>query len=302
MLVVGVLIYLYVAPLRCEDDTFHTPPWLYGTLFAILLLEFAVVINDAIIMSKSCLGRIDHSEDETQGQDQELVAMPTLDSSGDVAIDLEGNKTKRSDPDSNSPRRPIKRYLLSRILLFLLEIILSVLYGYACWSPSVTEQVLECDAFQGPVYFARAVAVTWWITIIVSCVGWLIYLDPVGICSPGLIDQMEFLDEIHDTTDTNEHNLIKHYSASIGSKRIRRRLQTLCCCLGRHQSRSVALEDAARVMHTLFDDVDVVASDVAAGLILLNRDQKVKKHIKKECLVSKFREVRNEFTFTIYSD
>lgn len=296
MLVVGVLIYLYVAPLRCEDDMLHTPPWLYGTLFAILLLEFAVVINDAIIMSKSCLGRIDHSEDETQGRDQELVTIPSPEQ---IAIDLDeafSNKTKRSDPDSNSPRRPIKRYLLSRILLFLLEIILSVLYGYACWSPSVTEQVLECDAFQGPICFARAVAIAWWITSIVSCVGWLIYLDPVGICSPGLIDQMEFLDEIHDTTDTNEHNLIKHYRASIGSKRIRRRLQTLCCCLGRHQSRGVALEDAARVMHTLFDDVDIVASDLAAGLILLNRDQKVKKRIKKECLVSKFREVRYEFT------
>lgn len=254
-----------------------------------------MVINDAIIMSKSCLGRIDHSEERAQRQNwQSATISERVAPSGELGIDDEdafNNKTKRYDPDSNSPRRPIKRYLLSRILLFLLEIILSVLYGYACWSPQVTAQVLECDAFQGPIYFARAVAITWWIVSIVSCVGWLIYLDPVGICSPGLIDQMEFLDEFDDTTDSNEHNLIKHYSASIGAKRIQRRLQTLCCCLGRHQSRGVALEDAARVMHTLFDDVDVVASDLAAGLILLNRDQK-KKRLNEECFISKFKEVK----------
>lgn len=49
VLVVGVLIYLYIAPFGCEDEKLETPPWLYSTLFATLLLEFAVVCIDAII-------------------------------------------------------------------------------------------------------------------------------------------------------------------------------------------------------------------------------------------------------------
>ena len=253
-----------------------TPPWLYGTLFAVLLLEFAVMINDAIIMSKSCSGRIDHSRE--------------LDPE-EVMFDASTN-SRWPDPDSGSPRRKIKRFLFSHVLLFLLEIILSALFGYACWSPALTHQLLKCDEFKGPIYFARAVAVTWWLVIIISCVLWLIYLDPIGVCSSGLIDQMDFLDEVDEIPDPKERDLFKFHRGSIGSRRIRRRLQTICCCLGLtgHESRGLALEDAAKAIHTIFDDVDLVASDLAAGLILLNRDQKRKLRNGKS-LVSKFKKV-----------
>ena len=245
-----------------------------------------MVIDDGIIMSKSCRGRIDHSKEI----DPEEAIMS-------LRSDMTENSTvsRQPDPDSTSPRRGIKRYLCCRILLFVFEIILSALYGYACWSPALTDQLLTCDEFQGPIYFARAVAIVWWIVTIITCLLWLYFLDPVGICSSGLIDQLDFLDQVDEIVDPTEHNLFKFHRASVGKRRIRRRLQTIFCCLGLggNQERGSALEDAAKVMQTIFDDVDLVGSDLLAGLILLNRDQRQKMR-KNECLISKFKKVSNQ--------
>ena len=194
-----------------------SPPWLYGTLFATLLLEFAVVIDDAIIMSKSCRGRIDHSQEPKLEEviHHKLNRDPTT-----------KKKQRWLDPDSTSPRKHLKRYLFLRFFLFILEIILSGLYGYACWSPAVTEQLLDCKKFRGPIYFARAVAVSWWLVILITSVMWTIFLDPVGMCSPGLLDQLDFLDEDDIGTDPTKTHLFGIHRARVGSKRIKRRLRT----------------------------------------------------------------------------
>ena len=240
-------------------------------------------------MSKSCRGRIDNYEIE---ETRRTAAQRML----SIRSDVTENSTKLHrwpDPDSVSPRRAIKRYLCSRILLFLFEIVLSAMYGYACWSPALTDQLTKCNKFQGPIYFARAVAIAWWLVLLISCIMWIIFLDPIGLCSTGLIDQMDFLDQETEIEDPTEYDLFKFHRASVGSRKIGRRLRTLCCCclsLTQHDERGLALEDAARVMQAIFNDVDLVGSDLVAGLILLNRDQKRKKH-NNECLISEFKEV-----------
>lgn len=301
VVVVGVLIYLYVAPLGCEDETISTPPWLYATLFAILLLELAVLINDAIIMSKSCRGRIHHYD-----TDEESKFARDINRTISVRSDATDGSTvpRWPDPDSVSPRRQIKRYLCSRVFLFLLEFILSGLYGYACFSPAVTEALLECDEFKSPVYFARTIAVMWWVVLLISTIGWSIFLDPVGLCSTGLIDQLDFLDQEEEIEDPTQYGLFKFHRASVGKRRIQRRLKALCCCclrLTQHNDRGLALEDAARVMQTIFNDVDLVGSDLIAGLILLNKDQKRKRREGK-CLVSAFKEVCVVYHTFLYVD
>ena len=285
---VGVLVYLYVAPVGCNDLTLEAPPWLYGTLFATLLLEFAVLMNDAVIMSISCRGRIDHSREP--GPDETTYMF-------DMA-ELSIKKRRWLDPDSTSPRRSIKWCLYFRVFLFLLEIVLSGFYGYAVWSPQITDQILQCDRFTGPVYFARGVAITWWIVIIISSILWSVFLDPIGICSPRILEELDnFSDEEEDKeADSSEHTVLK-FRAHIGWKRIKRRLMSLfCCCLGvvRHRERGVALEDAARVMQSIFNDVDLVGSDLVAGLILLNRDQR-RKIRNNECLVSDYKKVGDPY-------
>ena len=282
VLVVGVLIYFYAAPFECDDEDIATPPWLYGTLFALLLLELFVLIDDAIIMSLSCRGRIDHS---TPPDPERVFAVRN-------GLVTDTGKFGWPDPDQGSPRHKLKRYLYIRNILFVLEIILSALYGYACWSPAVTDQVTKCEAYNGPLAFARAVVVASWIVIIIYFIGWLIYLDPIGLCTPGLVDELEILDKLDHMKDPTEFDLFKFHRASLETSHIRHRLQTIFCCLGLkgHQSRGRALQDAASALHTIFNDVDLVGSDLVAGLILLNLEQK-RKLRSGDCLDEELKQV-----------
>lgn len=50
-------------------------------------------------------------------------------------------------------------------------------------------------------------------------------------------------------------------------------LENTCCCSGKSGNQSQAFSDIARGLAIVFHDVDLVPSDIAAGLILLNREQ-----------------------------
>ena len=66
----------------------------------------------------------------------------------------------------------------------------------------------------------------------------------------------------------------------LGHRKVFRRFKALCCCVhkgGGNRSSTVAMQDAAKALHTIFSDLDIVPSDVVAGLILLKRDQRRKK-------------------------
>ena len=86
----------------------------------------------------------------------------------------------------------------------------------------------------------------------------------------------------------NDHS--KVHNAEISRRKLQRRLQVLCCCLGigGHRSRGVALDDVARGLYTIFSETDVVLSDVIAGFHLLHRHQK-RKCRKGKSIVDKFR-------------
>lgn len=294
----GVLFYFYAAPFECDTEDVATPPWLYGTLFSLTLLELIVLIDDAVIMSLSCRGRIDHS---TPPDLERMFAIRN-------GLVRDTGKSGWPDPDRGSPRAKLKRYIYIRNVLFILEVIHSAFYGYACWSPAVTDQLSKCEAYSGPLAFARAVVVAWWIVIIIYAVGWLIYVDPIGLCTPGLLDELEILDKLDHIGDPTEVDLFKFHRASLETSHIRRRLQTICCCLGLrgHQSRGMALQDAAGAFHTIFNDVDLVGSDIVAGLILLNLDQKQKVR-SGHCLVEEHKQVHSvdkhgSMKYQMYSD
>ena len=74
----------------------------------------------------------------------------------------------------------------------------------------------------------------------------------------------------------------RRYHNQLGHKKFLRRFRALCCCIGAGggRSTSVALSDTAKAFHTIFSDLDLVTTDILAGLVLLHKDQKRK---KQEC-------------------
>ena len=73
----------------------------------------------------------------------------------------------------------------------------------------------------------------------------------------------------------------RKYHVELGHRKVFRRFKILCCCCGHrgssNRSTSLAMQDAAKALHTVFSDLDFVVSDVVAGLILLKKDQRKKK-------------------------
>ena len=88
-LTVGVIIYLYVP---CNDV--KIPPLLYGSLFALVVLQVMVIINEGIILSISSRGTIMNPQ----------------------------------------PRRRLATFLYIRIALFCIEVIELVIPTYASFS------------------------------------------------------------------------------------------------------------------------------------------------------------------------
>ncbi len=59
-------------------------------------------------------------------------------------------------------------------------------------------------------------------------------------------------------------------------------LENACCCPGASGNKQEAFSDIARAMAIMFSDMDLVPSDVAAGLMLLNREQTRKAQEERE--------------------
>lgn len=67
------------------------------------------------------------------------------------------------------------------------------------------------------------------------------------------------------------------------SQAIESQLENTCCCPGASAgNQRQAFSDIARGLAAMFRDVDLVPSDIAAGLILLNREQSRKAQEERE--------------------
>ena len=339
-MIVAVLLIFFLLP-DCQHIT--TPPIVYCSFSILLVVEFATAIDEAVIFSKSSRGTI-------------------------LLQDMESN-----------PRRTVGRYIYIRIVLAIAEGLNILACTIAISIPSVKDILEPCPGFKIALSFAIAVIVVLWVLFAGFLIKSLLYTDPLGLFTPGLLQHLTFLDHadddgeiahsvegerrdsltvprpvpggpgdfrlgapsrrrrggdesvgspsefsvrywhrprrlhIHsgDATDptlVDIHRFQKQHSivhrTHLGQRRIQRRLRALFCCLGigGHRSRGIALEDVARALYTMFDfdDIDLVLSDVIAGLVLLSQDQARKKK-KKQSLVKKFRDVSQHINLKFYN-
>jgi sn1-specific diacylglycerol lipase len=251
-LTLGTLVYLLL-PTDCEDESATIPPLFYISLSIFNLVLFFTIVNEGVIFSLSLRGRIH---------------------------------------DTANTRKYFPCVVEVRVALMFIEILTLIVTSVGTFDGNVGGDAIECGTYRDkPLVFAKVIVSLAWVLTLALGVALVIGLDPLGFCSPSFIDEIKDSKELgkeldeegfivpgkigHDETVGRRR---KTFHVELGHRKIFRRLQALLCCVSSStRSSGVAMQDAAKALHTVFGDLNIVPTDVVAGLILLKRDQRRKK-------------------------
>lgn len=167
------------------------------------------------------------------------------------------------------PRKPIVWLLHSRVLLFVLEAaLLAVGTGFALKTQTEEDRTI-CPNLDDAVLITQlTVAIVWCMFFVLVCLL-LVYLDPCHCYSAKVnysFVERRVRQRNVDRTVLEEHWRLTH---SVWEKRFR----VACCLAGSDDTHQVAYREVAEIFATYFCDLNVVLSDIAAGLVLLQREQ-----------------------------
>ena len=278
--IVGVLVYLFIGPPECLDKDGNgedVPPLLYGSLFAFVIILFLSILNENIIFSISIKGNI---------------------------------------IDQKNKRKYLVYWLFLRVGLVVVETLCIIVCTFAVFSPApYAAGALVCAEYQdGPLVFARVVVVLMLVTLSVYIAGFLVFVDPLGICcAPSTLKDMRRTHEYASLTQKQveqaERELAKSerlgglHGSRFGYWDSLKKIQSALCCLNvnGNRSRQTAMREMAKAIQTLFHSGEErVPSDLVAGIILVSRYQKAQRescNCKKTnshclCAVSGLKKVR----------
>lgn len=142
-------------------------------------------------------------------------------------------------------RSPITKFIYIRLFLFIPELALTLAGSVWIFDPGV-----NCDT--NIIWSIRVLIGFQWAVLIVVIIFIALFFDPLGqLNSKG--------ERLLANTSAVQQALESHF-------------QKACCCPG-GTSNQQAFSEIAKSMAALFHDVDLVPSDIAAGLILLHSEQ-----------------------------
>ncbi|GFR93547.1 Sn1-specific diacylglycerol lipase beta [Elysia marginata] len=157
----------------------------------------------------------------------------------------------------NWPRRNIWVFLYGRLLLLLPEAIWACLTTYWMFGHHFT-----CD--WTVVWTARTAVLCSWLVGFLTFVGILVVFDPLGAakrrnvvhCSMSRDGASSFM-----VGDSSAHKVWEN------------RCRLLCCCIACHNDTQEAFTEVGKIVAHFFRDMDLVPTDIAAGLMLVLQQQ-----------------------------
>jgi len=215
----------------------------------------------------------------------------------EVLIAFISSRGTVNDVDS---RRHLPHFLRLRAILYFIEV-LGIAFGvYVAYSPYIHDHI-DCERADRVKQAMKAYVLSVIVILTIIAIMFLMYYDPLGLQTPSLLAELHIIRNEDDDNDEMEiiakkprpksqsnnaradsRNNTMLYNAS-SRRHWARRVRTLCCCVGGHNSRAKvkALEDIANAMATMFHGVDIVLSDFVTALMLVHRDQKKKMNSEK---------------------
>ncbi|XP_033123778.1 sn1-specific diacylglycerol lipase beta-like [Anneissia japonica] len=162
------------------------------------------------------------------------------------------------------PRRHIPRLLYIRLFLYIIEIIWSV-FGifivHSHWKP-------ESSACDGTIMnIILAVVLLSWFGLIINLIAVCVKFDPLG--------------HVREKEKRKLHKRILRKSSVRSVFNVEtpkalweRRCRGMCCCVKGDENAREAFKDVSSIFAQVFEDHDVVASDILAGLTVIQQQQK----------------------------
>lgn len=163
------------------------------------------------------------------------------------------------------PRKPIRTILHVRIIFLGVEFVVLIAGTYLAFAPRVE----TCQDLDKAVLAVRLLVGAGWCVLIFFLVFSVIYMDPCH-CYSAKINYTPVISRIIEEGNTNTTVAETHWrlSHSVWEKRFR----VLCCLSGSDDTHQVAYKEVAEIFAHLFCDTNVVSSDIAAGMVLLQRE------------------------------
>jgi len=161
-----------------------------------------------------------------------------------------------------TPRWPIPFLLYFRVSLFICQVLLLVTGTiFAFTDPTVS----SCVNFDHTVLLLRMIMVSGLVTMLLFLALVMMYVDPCHCYRANLSHHKKD----YSLLLSNEDDDVHHKYRSVWEKRCR----LLCCITGRDDAHRSAYKELSTLFAQFFVDVNLVPSDVAAGFVLLQRQQ-----------------------------
>ncbi|XP_005104352.1 diacylglycerol lipase-beta isoform X2 [Aplysia californica] len=155
------------------------------------------------------------------------------------------------------PRRHVCKCLYAKLLLFLPEFVWVCLSTFWAFGHSYI-----CD--YSVVVTARAAVIFSWLVCGLVMFSVLMAFDPVGSAKSRSAVTCRV------SGQGDESLSVSNVSAS---KVWENRCRCMCCCISFSQDTREAFSDVAKLVADFFHDLDLVPSDIVAGLVLVQQDQ-----------------------------
>ena len=175
------------------------------------------------------------------------------------------------------PRKPVVHLLHFRVFVFAMEIVLLIIGTAFAFKTQTEADRLECSNLDEAVLITQIIAGVNWLVLIIIMVVIVLYLDPCHCYSArvnySIIERHSRRRNV-DRIDVENNWRSMH---SVWEKRFR----VACCFVGSDDIHQVAYKEVAEIFAHLFCDTNVVLSDVAAGLVLLQKQHFCKEEERK---------------------
>ena len=167
------------------------------------------------------------------------------------------------------PRRPIVYLIQIRLFVIILETVLLIIGTVFVFKSHEAINSIDCPDLGKALIMMQVVVAAYWFAFIMMILIGTIYLDPCHCYSAKvnyskvtkLINNGNIDQEVVETQWKLVHTVWE------------KRFKVLCCLAGSDDIHHLAYREVAEIFAHLFCDTNVVMSDIAAGFILLQKEE-----------------------------